>query len=64
MNVTVNGDTVRLDGPISVRELIATRAPMGKAVAVNGTVVPASAHETTMLAEGDRIEIVMAVAGG
>lgn len=64
MNVTLNGEAVRLDGPTTVRELMISRAPMGKAVAVNGAVVPASAHETTALFDGDVVEIVMAVAGG
>ncbi|MCD6042082.1 MAG: thiamine-biosynthesis protein ThiS, partial [Burkholderiales bacterium] len=38
----------------------------GKKVAVerNGEIVPRSAHASTLLADGDRLEIVVAVGGG
>jgi sulfur carrier protein len=38
----------------------------GKKVAVerNGEIVPRGAHASTLLAEGDRLEIVAAVGGG
>jgi sulfur carrier protein len=39
-------------------------SPRGVAVAVNGTVVPRSSWATTVLAPGDRVEIVTAAAGG
>jgi sulfur carrier protein len=39
---------------------------VGKKVAVerNGEIVPKSAHASTVLADGDRLEIVVAVGGG
>jgi sulfur carrier protein len=36
----------------------------GAAVAVGGAVVPKSAHATTTLAEGARVEVLRAVGGG
>lgn len=39
-------------------------SPRGVAVAVNGTVVPRSLWAGTVLAPGDRVEIVTAAAGG
>ena len=38
----------------------------GKRIAVerNGEIVPKSAHGSTLVADGDRLEIVVAVGGG
>jgi sulfur carrier protein len=36
----------------------------GTAVAVNDDVVPRARHGATVLREGDRLEIIVAVAGG
>jgi sulfur carrier protein len=41
-----------------------TRAAKGVAVAVNEAVVPRGAWATTVLADGDRVEILTAVQGG
>lgn len=66
MNVTVNGDRVELADGLSVAALVATRAPDARriAVAVNADVVPRSAWPSTVLREGDAIEVLAAVAGG
>lgn len=63
MNVTVNGEMRRLDGPVTVADLLPPD-PRGIAVALNGTVVRRAAHPTTAVADGDVIEIVRAVQGG
>ena len=46
--------------------MLATLDLSGKKVAVerNGEIVPRSAHAATLLADGDRLEIVVAVGGG
>ena len=51
---------------VTVAELVAVwcLSPKGIAVARNGEVVPRSAWEHTVVADGDRIEIVTAAAGG
>ena len=66
MNLTVNGDPVELDDGLSVAALVAERAPDHRriAVAVNADVVPRSAWPTTVLRDGDTVEVLVAVAGG
>ena len=63
MKITLNGEPVRLDEATSVAELLGADA-RGRAVAVNGSVVPRDRHSATQLAEGDEVEIVTAVQGG
>jgi sulfur carrier protein len=62
----VNGVAHRLEQPAEVSTLLATLDLSGKKVAVerNGEIVPKSAHASTVLADGDRLEIVVAVGGG
>ena len=62
----VNGEGQNYPSPLSVRDLIERMALAGKKVAVerNGEIVPRGAHGATFLAEGDRLEIVVAVGGG
>jgi len=66
MQITVNGSTKLYEPPLAVAELLARMALAGKKVAVerNGEIVPRGAHGSTLLADGDRLEIVVAVGGG
>jgi sulfur carrier protein len=66
MEITVNGSTQAFEAPLAVAELLQRMALAGKKVAVerNGEIVPRSAHGATLLADGDRLEIVVAVGGG
>ena len=66
IEIYVNGGTQRLDGPLPVSEFLAQMALTGKKVAVerNGEIVPRGEHALTQLANGDRLEIVVAVGGG
>jgi sulfur carrier protein len=66
IQVTVNGTAHRFEAPVDVRALLETLAMAGKKVAVerNGEIVPRSAHASTLVADGDRLEIVVAVGGG
>jgi sulfur carrier protein len=63
--VTVNGSQESLEAA-TVAELVKARAlnAAGVAVALNGRVVPRAAWRTTLLAEGDVVEIVRAMQGG
>jgi sulfur carrier protein len=63
MKITLNGAPVRLATPTSVADLLGGD-PRGRAVAVNGSVVPRERHAVTELADGDEVEIVTAVQGG
>ena len=66
IQVTVNGKAHRFDQPVEVSALLSTLNLIGKKVAVerNGEIVPRSAHAHTLLADGDQLEIVVAVGGG
>jgi len=64
--VSVNGQTRLFEPPLSVAGLLEALDLAGKRVAVecNGEIVPKSQHGSTPIADGDRIEIVVAVGGG
>ena len=66
IQVTVNGAARRFERPLAVTELVQEMALAGKKIAVerNGEIVPKSAHASTLVADGDRLEIVVAVGGG
>lgn len=66
MKVSINGREHDIPDGLSVAELLAhLRAPeRGIAVARNDRVVRRSTFQTEPVAEGDRIEIIKAVAGG
>ena len=66
ISVTVNGDARCFDGPLDVAALLARLDFAGRRIAVerNGEIVPRSAHADTLVADGDQLEIVVAVGGG
>lgn len=66
MNITLNGQPKALDQVATVADLIRYLGYEGKRIAVerNGDIVPKSQHGQQTLAEGDEIEIVVAVGGG
>lgn len=66
IQVTVNGAAHRFERPIDVSVLLKELELGGKKVAVerNGEIVPRSAHASTLVADGDQLEIVVAVGGG
>jgi len=66
MNITLNGESRLIDAGLTVSDLIEQLGYQGKRIAVerNGQIVPRSAHASTALAEGDALEIVVAVGGG
>jgi sulfur carrier protein len=66
ISVVVNGAPQRLAAGATVADLLAQMAAAGRRVAVerNGQIVPRSQHGQTRLADGDRLEVVIAVGGG
>ncbi|MBL8393335.1 MAG: sulfur carrier protein ThiS [Candidatus Accumulibacter sp.] len=66
MELIINGESRQFGAPLTVAELVALLHHTGKRIAVerNGEIVPRSRHGETMLLDGDRIEIVVAVGGG
>ena len=66
MVVRVNGDDVEVAEGSSVTTLLEQLGLAGRLVVVerNGEPVARSALATTLLSDGDRLELVRAVAGG
>lgn len=66
MELLINGEPRSFPAPLTVAQLVETLDLAGKRIAVerNGEIVPRSRHADTQLADGDRLEIVVAVGGG
>jgi sulfur carrier protein len=66
IQVTVNGAAQRFEQPLPVSALIEKMSLAGKKIAVekNGEIVPRGLHRQTLVENGDRLEIVVAVGGG
>ncbi|KAB2962564.1 sulfur carrier protein ThiS [Zoogloea sp.] len=66
LSLTINGEARVLAGPATVASLLDGMGLAGKRLAVerNGEIVPRGLHAATGLADGDRLEIVVAVGGG
>jgi sulfur carrier protein len=66
IQLSINGEPRQIDPGASLARLIDDLALGGKRIAVerNGEIVPRSQYGETPLAEGDQLEIVVAVGGG
>ena len=66
IQLSVNGQARRLEPGANVALLLEALDLSGKRVAVekNGEIVPRSRYADTALADGDALEIVVAVGGG
>ena len=66
IELTINGSAKQFPQPLNVSQLISMLELAGKRIAIerNGEIVPRSQHGDTALADGDRLEIVVAVGGG
>ena len=66
IDVVVNGSPRKLSDGTTVEALIGELGLAGKPVAVerNREVVPRAQHPTTVLVDGDRLEVVTFVGGG
>lgn len=66
LTIHINGEPVPVTPSMSVAEMLTVRGLAGRRLAVerNGAIVPRTQHDTQLFADGDRIEIVMAVGGG
>jgi thiazole synthase len=66
MELTINGEPRRFDGPLSVAQLLRDLDLDARKIALerNLEIVPRSAFDATTLGEGDRIEIVHFIGGG
>ncbi|MGV8934096.1 MAG: sulfur carrier protein ThiS [Gallionellaceae bacterium] len=66
ISLSINGTMKQFDAPISVTALVEHMQLGNKRVALerNGEIVPRGQFNTQMLADGDKLEIVVAVGGG
>ena len=66
MRIQLNGEPFELPDGQTVADLIGRLDLAGRRVAVelNLDIVPRSQHATTVLNEGDQIEVVHAIGGG
>ncbi len=66
MKLIVNGEPMTLSVGATVGTLIEHLQLAGKRLAIelNEDIVPRSQHADTILAEGDRVELVHAIGGG
>ena len=66
MTIRLNGEPFEIAGPVTISNLLAELKIDPRIVAVEHNVVVVKKHqyETTMIAEGDEIEIVRFVGGG
>jgi sulfur carrier protein len=66
MTILLNGKPCHFPDGLTVAALIESLGHAGKRIAVerNGEIVPRGRHGQSVLVEGDRIEIVVAVGGG
>ncbi|KJH79858.1 sulfur carrier protein ThiS [Pseudomonas sp. KSR10] len=66
MHIQLNGERYELPDGQSVADLLQRLELTGRRLAVelNRDIVPRSLHATTVLVEGDRVEVVHAIGGG
>ena len=66
MDIKINGETRPFPVQLTVAELVDVLGYTGKRIAIerNGEIVPRSRHAEVLLAEGDCLEVVVAVGGG
>jgi sulfur carrier protein len=66
ISVSINGEVRQFDNPVTVATLLEQMQLTGKRIALerNGEILPRGQFNQQLLAEGDRLEIVVAVGGG
>jgi len=66
ITVSINGAPRQFPQAISIAAFIEEMGLAGKRIALerNGAIVPRSTFATQQLADGDRLEVVVAVGGG
>ena len=66
INVTINGDTHRLDSDLNLNDLLRKLDIEEDKVAIehNREIVPKSTFDTVMVGDGDNLEIVHFIGGG
>ncbi|CDG22786.1 Sulfur carrier protein ThiS [Xenorhabdus poinarii G6] len=66
MNIIVNDQTITLNAPMTVQQLLEhiKRTQTGTALAINQAIIPRSEWRTHQINDGDNILLFQAIAGG
>ncbi|WP_308446490.1 sulfur carrier protein ThiS [Chitinimonas sp. BJYL2] len=66
ITLSINGEARQLPAGLPLDQLVIELGHAGRRIAIerNGEIVPKSQYAATHLAEGDKLEIVVAVGGG
>ncbi len=66
VKVTLNGKETSIDGKINLAQLLAANNIVPELVAceVNGNIVRRKDYKTTLVSDGDRIEVLQMIGGG
>ncbi len=66
LEIWIGGEPKRFEAPLNLSRLLSELSLAGRRIAVelNGEIVPRSRFDETLLANGDKLEIVTAVGGG
>lgn len=66
ITIKLNGESRSFPAPCSAADLVAQLGYTGKRIALerNGDIVPRSTYAAVQLADGDQLEVVVAVGGG
>jgi len=66
IRITLNGEPHEVEAGWTLADLVAAvaKSPKGVAIEHNGEIVPRTVHPATVIAAGDRIELVQFVGGG
>lgn len=66
ITLSINGEPRQFPAALTIEALIAEMGLTGKRIALerNGEIAPRSTFATQQLADGDKLEIVVAVGGG
>jgi sulfur carrier protein len=66
VTITVNGERREFEAALHLTQLIERLGLTGKRIAIerHGEIVPRSAFAANSIADGDKLEIVVAVGGG
>ena len=66
MQIHVNGEQKALADSATLSDLVEELGLTGRRIAIelNMEIIPRSEHETTLLKDGDQLEIVHAIGGG
>ncbi|MGS2718078.1 sulfur carrier protein ThiS [Eionea flava] len=66
LSISLNGEKTSIDASLSANRLLQTQGYQSEkiALAINGTFVPRSQYDETVINDGDEVDVIQAVGGG